>query len=144
MSRTMMRILHLMMASLLVAAPAVAPSQPAGVPAHGAPGFETRCGWFDNPTPANVSLYDRDGEWIIGQQGGHQVEGDWPWPDFPPQDFVVTNSGMHGFGCACLLLQVDVRTRNVLQIRNSRPRPLNACRQDLQLRRWRQLFTGRR
>jgi hypothetical protein len=22
--------------------------------------FETRCGWLDNPTPANCSLYDKD------------------------------------------------------------------------------------
>jgi Protein of unknown function (DUF4087) len=44
--------------------------------------LETRCGWFSNPTPANASLFDRDGEWIIGVQGGYQAEGD--WPDFEP------------------------------------------------------------
>ena len=38
---------------------------------------ETRCGWFSDPTPANASLYDRDGEWIIAVQGGYQAEGDW-------------------------------------------------------------------
>jgi hypothetical protein len=32
--------------------------------------FETRCGWFSNPTPANIWLYDRDGDWTIGVQGG--------------------------------------------------------------------------
>ncbi len=36
--------------------------------------YETRCGWFDNPTPANYSLYDKDSEWIIGVQGGYQVD----------------------------------------------------------------------
>ena len=36
--------------------------------------FETRCGWYDNPTPANYSLYDRDREWIIGGQSGYQVK----------------------------------------------------------------------
>lgn len=46
------------------------------------PQFETRCGWFSNPTPANIWLYDRDGEWTIGVQGGYQVEGEWPWPQF--------------------------------------------------------------
>ena len=24
--------------------------------------FETRCGWLDNPTPSNYSLYDKDRE----------------------------------------------------------------------------------
>lgn len=32
---------------------------------------ELRCGWFDNPSPANATLLDGDGEWIIGMQGGH-------------------------------------------------------------------------
>jgi hypothetical protein len=30
-----------------------------------------RCGWFDNPTSGNAWLYDRDGEWTVGIQGGH-------------------------------------------------------------------------
>lgn len=33
-------------------------------------GFENRCGWVDNPTPANWWLTDRDGEWVIGVPGG--------------------------------------------------------------------------
>jgi hypothetical protein len=50
---------------------------------------ETRCGWFSNPTPANASLYDRDDEWIIGVQGGHQADGD--WPQFSAKQWVETN-----------------------------------------------------
>lgn len=56
---------------------------------------ETRCGWFVNPTPANASLYDRDAEWIIGVQGGHQAEGD--WPEFGSGQWVKTN-GNYGHG----------------------------------------------
>src|SRR6266536_2441789 len=41
--------------------------------------FETRCGWFSNPTPANAWLWDREGEWIIGVQGDFQAEGEWPY-----------------------------------------------------------------
>src|SRR5215831_2681773 len=63
--------------------------------------FETRCGMFENPTPANISLYDRDGEWIIGVQGDYQVEGDWPWPAFGPKNWIKVN-GDYGYGCACL------------------------------------------
>ena len=53
--------------------------------------FETRCGWFQNPTPANIWLDDRDGEWIIGVQGGYQVESDWDWPAFKKGQWVETN-----------------------------------------------------
>ncbi len=49
------------------------------VSAEAAPGYETRCGWVENPTPGNWSLMDHDGEWEIGIQGGRQAEG----PDFP-------------------------------------------------------------
>ena len=47
---------------------------------------EMRCGWFSNPTPGNASLYDRDGEWIIGVQGGYQADGDWPAFSGEPMD----------------------------------------------------------
>jgi hypothetical protein len=33
---------------------------------------ERRCGWLENPTPANYCLTDRDGEWTIGVQGGYR------------------------------------------------------------------------
>ena len=102
--------------------------------------FETRCGWFDNPTPGNVSLYDRDGEWIIGVQGGHQVEGDWDWPVFTPKQQVVTNAGSNGYGCACLQLKADSQTHEVLEIKRSTVRPLAACRQDPSLKRWNNMF----
>ena len=94
---------------------------------------ETRCGWFSNPTPANASLYDRDGEWIIGVQGGYQAEGD--WPDFSPKQWIETNVH-YGYGCACLRVQVDRSTERVIKIESSRPRPLSACRRDKALKKW--------
>jgi Protein of unknown function (DUF4087) len=94
---------------------------------------ETRCGWFINPTPANASLYDRDGEWIIGEQGGYQAEGD--WPAFGPKQWVETNVH-YGYGCACLRLRVNRETHEVIEIKSSRVRPLAACRRDRSLGRW--------
>ena len=94
---------------------------------------ETRCGWFVNPTPANASLYDRDGEWIIGVQGGYQAEGD--WPNFGPKQWVETNVH-YGYGCACLRLRVNRETNKVIEIKSSRVRPLAVCRRDRSLRRW--------
>ena len=104
--------------------------------AAGAPGTvvaETRCGWFSNPTPANASLHDRDDEWIIGVQGGHQAEGD--WPEFGPKQWVETNVH-YGYGCACLTVRVDRESHKVLEIISARARPLSACRRDRALKRW--------
>ena len=94
---------------------------------------ETRCGWFSNPTPANASLYDRDDEWIIGVQGGHQAEGE--WPNFSPKQWVETNVH-YGYGCACLRVQVDHPNKRVIKIESARARPLSLCRHDRALRKW--------
>jgi len=102
--------------------------------------FETRCGWFSNPTPANIWLYDREGEWTIGVQGGYQVEGDWDWPAFKAGQWVKTNAGSYGYGCACLRLRVNRETHEVLEIRSSRARPLAACRQDQSLKKWKNML----
>ena len=94
---------------------------------------EMRCGWFSNPTPANASLYDRDGEWIIGVQGGYQADGD--WPDFSEKQWIKTNVH-YGYGCACLRMSVDRATEKVIKIESSKARPLSVCRRDRALRKW--------
>ena len=98
---------------------------------------ELRCGWFSNPTPANASLYDRHGEWIIGTQGSYQAEGD--WPEFGRGQWVRTN-GNYGYGCACLRVRVNHNNHRVLEIENAEARPLGVCRRDRSLRRWRRMF----
>lgn len=95
-----------------------------------APG-QLRCGWFENPTPANAWLTDRDGEWTIGVQGGHQAEGD--WPRFAPYRWVRTN-GNYGYGCACLRVVTDAKDRSVTRILARSSRPLAACRSDRALK----------
>lgn len=97
--------------------------------------FETRCGWFSNPTPANIWLYDRDGEWTIGVQGGYQLEGDRAWPRFKRGQWVRTNND-YGYGCVCMQLRVNRESREVLAIRSARARPLAACRRDPSLKKW--------
>lgn len=94
---------------------------------------ETRCGWFSNPTPANASLHDREAEWIIGVQGGHQAEGD--WPNFGRGQWVETNVH-YGYGCACLRMRVNRETHEVIEIASARARPLAVCRRDRALKRW--------
>jgi hypothetical protein len=113
----------MLMATAVPAALASGGTQPAAV---------LRCGWFDNPSPGNVTLTDRDGEWIIAEQGGHQVP--WTRPRFGPKEWVAAGRGSYGYGCACLKLHADSETREVSRIESARARPLAACRNDAALK----------
>lgn len=93
---------------------------------------ETRCGWVANPTPANWWLTDKDGEWTIGVQGGYQASGA-DLPDFGKQ-WVVTNSGSHGYGCACINATTSKKEMKILTIKSAKVRPLSACRKDKALK----------
>ena len=95
---------------------------------------EQRCGWIANPTPANWWLNDRDGEWIISEQGGYQAPGV-DLPDFSEHDWVVTNAGDHGYGCACLTGLFDRKTMRVTRIDGVRQRTLRQCKADKALKR---------
>lgn len=87
---------------------------------------ETRCGWIDNPSPANWSLTDRDGEWIIGVQGGYQAKGD--LPDFG-KHWVETNVH-YGYGCACLKVTTNKHEKKILTIANTQVLPIKQCKSD--------------
>lgn len=118
---------------LLLATVALVSGQPEMTDAPATVQSETRCGWFSNPTPANASLHDRNGEWIIGVQGGHQAAGE--WPEFGRRQWVRTN-GDYGHGCACMRVRVNRQTHQVIEIESARARPLAVCRRDRSLRRW--------
>ena len=123
--------LKLLLITFLLLAMAFANAQPRTPDTVALEKSELRCGWFSNPTPANASLHDRDGEWIIGVQGGHQAEGD--WPEFSAKEWVETNVH-YGYGCACLRVQVD--GEKVIRIESAKARPLSVCRRDRALRKW--------
>lgn len=93
-----------------------------------------RCGWFQNPTPGNAWLTDRDGDWSVGVQGGPQADGD--RPSFTRARWVRVN-GPYGYGCACLRALVEAPgqpEQRVLRIVSASSRPLQACRRDRNLR----------
>ena len=96
--------------------------------------FEKRCGWFQNPTPANAWLSDRDGLWVISTQGGDRATGD--WPNIPPEQWILTNVGSYGYGCACMDVRVDRTTnpRRIIEIKSSEAQSLQVCRADRYLR----------
>jgi hypothetical protein len=91
---------------------------------------KTRCGWFDNPTPANVSLIDRDGEWLISVMGGYQAPGFDNLPDMSTRGWVQTNSGGHGYGCACMAVTTDARRHRITRVISGHPVALRQCRAD--------------
>lgn len=95
--------------------------------AGGAEPVQTRCGWWDNPSPGNAWLIDRDGAWEVAIQGGHQAEGD--WPEIPARQKVRVN-GSYGYGCACLQVRVTPQTRQVSAILSAKAQPLAQCRSD--------------
>jgi hypothetical protein len=97
-----------------------------------APQPQTRCGWFLNPTPQNVWLYDGDGQWTISIPGEHQAEGD--WPQFKDSQWVYSGNASYGYGCACMRVVVNAETSEVDRIVSARARPLAACRQDPRVR----------
>lgn len=140
MKRNLTKLLSIAVGYLLLNTAVVVNGQSGKPDATAADQFETRCGWFSNPTPANIWLYDRDGEWIIGVQGGYQIEDEWDWPAFKRGQWVRTNAGSYGYGCACLRLRVNRDTHEVLEIKSSQARPLLACRKDRSLKEWKGMF----
>jgi hypothetical protein len=112
-----------MILSLLLAAMLSAPASPA---------TERRCGWLQNPTPANWWLIDRDGEWLIGAQGGYQAPGMDNMPDMTTRGWVEVN-GHYGYGCACMTVATDRRSRRIIRIVSATPVPLSQCRADRRL-----------
>jgi hypothetical protein len=104
----------------------------AGCGTAGAQAAETRCGWLQNPTPGNWWLDDKNGTWVMATQGGRQAKGLDTIPDFPDSQYVKTN-GPHGYGCACLTVDVNVRQKLVTRVRAARLMPLSRCRGDKSL-----------
>ena len=94
-----------------------------------AAGTERRCGWLHNPTPANWWLVARDGEWLIGAQGGCPAPGMDEMPDMTTRGWVSTN-GNYGHGCACMDVTTDRASRRVTRIESATPLPLRQCHAD--------------
>ena len=89
---------------------------------------QQRCGWFDNPSPQNATLIDRDGTWSISVQGGEAAKG--KWPRFSDKQWVKTGAGSYGYGCACLSVQVDAQALQIKQIHAANVKPVSVCRSD--------------
>ncbi|WP_082991665.1 DUF4087 domain-containing protein [Paraburkholderia tropica] len=94
---------------------------------------ENRCGWLQNPTPANWWLDDKDGTWTLSSMGDSPVPGFDDLPDMHSHEWVVTNAGEHGYGCACIDMDVDKRAHKVVRVNSGKVLPLRRCKADRSL-----------
>jgi hypothetical protein len=94
--------------------------------------LEKRCGWLDNPTPANYFFTDADASWTIMVQGGRPPVGFDNLPLIDANNFVETN-GSYGYGCACLNVVTNARTRHITLIAGGHQLPLKTCLRDANL-----------
>lgn len=96
---------------------------------------EKRCGWYWNPTPGNAWLVDAKGQWLISSQAPSAPEAEGEWPSFPDQSqWVVTNAGSYGYGCACMTVTRQKGSKNISKIIESNAQPLAICLADKHLR----------
>jgi hypothetical protein len=92
------------------------------------------CGWFSNPSPQNMWLDDASTEWTISIQGEYEAKGDWAWPKFPAGQWVHTNGGDYGYGCACLRGVLNEETKYISRVYSVEARSLHMCRRNPALR----------
>ncbi|EPQ8267460.1 DUF4087 domain-containing protein [Vibrio sp. Y176] len=98
---------------------------------------ETRCGWLENPSPANMWLIDRDGSWDISVQGTSNALDDKSMEllyqaTANENEFVRTNRN-YGFSCACLTVDVDEEQNSITTIYKSKQLPLKQCIEDISI-----------
>ncbi|HHF2959555.1 TPA: DUF4087 domain-containing protein, partial [Vibrio diabolicus] len=98
---------------------------------------ETRCGWLENPSPANMWLIDRDGSWDISVQGTSNALDDKSMEllyqaTANENEFVRTNRN-YGFSCACLTVDVDEEQNSITTIYKSKQLPLKQCLEDISI-----------
>ncbi|MDO6527900.1 DUF4087 domain-containing protein [Motilimonas sp. 1_MG-2023] len=98
---------------------------------------EIRCGWLENPSPANLWLIDREGSWEISIQGGPNYLDDKSldlvFEAMSHQsDFVRTNNS-YGFSCACLTVDTDPQTRQIKAVYQAKQLGLKQCLEDISI-----------
>lgn len=92
---------------------------------------EKRCGWLENPTPANLWLIDNDSEWTLSVQGrgfiNEKSMANMPFID--QKEFVRTN-GNYGFSCVCLNVKTNKEKSEILEIYGGEQLLLKKCLED--------------
>ena len=99
---------------------------------------ETRCGWYTNSSPDNLSLTDKAGTWWITSQNeanGPDVKNAEKAPEFDPNQFIETNvpGTGYGYGCACLKVETQATTHRITVVYSGKVLPLSVCKKDKSL-----------
>jgi hypothetical protein len=92
---------------------------------------EKRCGWLENPTPANLWLIDGESEWTISIQGRGFINEDSveKIPTIDENEFVRTN-GNYGFSCVCLNVKTNKERSEILEVYSGKQLLLKKCLED--------------
>lgn len=92
---------------------------------------EKRCGWLENPTPANLWLIDGDSEWTLSIQGKGFIneESMVNMPAIDQSEFVRTN-GNYGFSCVCLKVRTNKETSEIVEVYSGEQLLLKQCLED--------------
>ncbi len=61
--------------------------------------------------------------------GGYQALGQDAMPDMSKSGWVKTN-GEHGYGCGCMVVEVDQAAKRITRLISATPLPLARCRAD--------------
>ncbi|MGL5011757.1 MAG: DUF4087 domain-containing protein [Paracoccaceae bacterium] len=99
----------------------------------GAAHAERRCGWYHNPTPANVFLEDADGQWWISTQGSAPAPGfedayTRAFDDRVRIDYAGQVTNRYGYSCACVDGVFDAG--NAVSVSRLKELPLSQCEND--------------
>jgi hypothetical protein len=88
-----------------------------------------RCGWYQNPSPGNQYLTDRDAQWIVSMQGLYEAPGQDRLSAMDKYGWVKTNVE-YGYSCACIRMDVNRKTQKVTRIYSGYAIPMSRCRND--------------
>ena len=94
---------------------------------------ERRCGWYENPTPGNLMLADKDGVWWITSQmeaNGPDAADAEKAPYFNSKQYIATQPNGYGYGCACLTVESDAKEMRITKVISGETVPIAKCKQD--------------
>lgn len=87
------------------------------------PVIQTRCGWIQNDMPNEMTIQDKDGEWLIMNRD-YIAEG---WGTNAPE--LVKHSN-----CGCMRVTTDKSSMKITSVLSSKLKPFKACDTDPALR----------
>jgi len=95
---------------------------------------EMRCGWLENPSPANIWLIDKDATWFLSAQGRFNLDHqslDLAYEGIKNKEQFVKTNENYGFSCACLTVDVNEDAEEIVKVYKSTQLNLKQCLADI-------------